>query len=322
MSAETLKKFDRIVAILIQLQSKKFIKAQDLADRFEVNIRTIYRDLRTLENSGVPIVNEQGKGYSLVEGYRLPPVMFTRKEAVSFVAAEKLMQNFTDKSLGAYFESAMFKIKSVLKGSEKDFIDVLETQVFVSSEQIHINQEIPDVLEILFESIGEQKQVLLQYRSLSSDQPSKRYIEPVGVFQQNRYWYIYGYCHLRKDYRQFRTDRILNISRSIHDFFLKHKTLDEYLERTEELTRPTVKVRILVKKEIMKYIRGGLKYHGFISKLDKGEEVELTFLVHELNDGFPRWYMMFGDYARIIEPNELKDRIRVIASEIQATLNT
>src|SRR5687768_15506858 len=115
MTVESPNRFDRIIAILIQLQSKKIIKAQELADRFQVSLRTIYRDIKTLESSGVPISSEAGTGYSIKEGYRLPPVMFTREEATGFIAAEKLMQRFTDKSLGNHFQSAMFKIKSVLR---------------------------------------------------------------------------------------------------------------------------------------------------------------------------------------------------------------
>jgi predicted DNA-binding transcriptional regulator YafY len=87
MEDNTSNRFDRIVAILIQLQSKKIVKAQELSKRFDVSLRTIYRDIRTLEVAGVPIYSEAGVGYSLVEGYRLPPVMFTREEAESFIAA-------------------------------------------------------------------------------------------------------------------------------------------------------------------------------------------------------------------------------------------
>ena len=112
---ETPKRFDRIVAILIQLQSKKIVKAQELADRFECSLRTIYRDIRTLEASGVPIYSEAGVGYALMDGYRLPPVMFTREEVSSFIAAEKLMQKFTDPSLGTHYASAMYKLKAVLQ---------------------------------------------------------------------------------------------------------------------------------------------------------------------------------------------------------------
>src|SRR5690606_28337624 len=147
MSFDNPKRFDRIVAIFIQLQSKRVVKAHELAERFQVSLRTIYRDIRSLEASGVPIFSEAGIGYSLMEGYRLPPVRFTREEAGSFVAAEKLMQKFTDKTLGAYFESALFKVKSVLRGSEKDWITALESQVFINPSQSVFNDKIPNALE-------------------------------------------------------------------------------------------------------------------------------------------------------------------------------
>ena len=89
-------RFDRITAILIQLQSKKVVRAQDLADRFDISLRTVYRDIRTLEEAGVPLYGEAGVGYSIVDGYRLPPVMFTQEEAMAFITAEKLMEKFTD----------------------------------------------------------------------------------------------------------------------------------------------------------------------------------------------------------------------------------
>jgi len=148
MGMDTAKRFDRIVAILIQLQSKRIVKAQELADRFDVSLRTVYRDIRTLEASGVPIVSEAGVGYTIMEGYRLPPVMFTREEAGSFVAAEKLMQKFTDKSLGAYYESAMYKLKSVLRGKEKDWVETLESQVSIVPGQVLFNEKVTNALEI------------------------------------------------------------------------------------------------------------------------------------------------------------------------------
>src|SRR5688572_17190922 len=126
MDTETLNRFDRIIAIFIHLQSGRVVKAQDLADRFQVSLRTIYRDIRSLEASGVPLCGEAGIGYSLTEGYRLPPIMFTQEEAGSFVAAQKLMQKFSDKTLGASFESALYKVKSVLRGHAKDRVAALE----------------------------------------------------------------------------------------------------------------------------------------------------------------------------------------------------
>ena len=316
MSTEVPKRFDRIIAILIQLQSKRIVKAQELADRFEVSLRTIYRDIRTIEASGVPITSEAGIGYSIMEGYRLPPVMFTKEEAGSFVAAEKLMQKFTDKGLGSYFESAMFKLKSVLKGDEKDWVASIESQILIDPEQTLFNAHVPDALEILFESIAEKKQVHLTYLAQDADSPTKRTIEPVGLFHEANFWYMLAYCHLRMDYRQFRMDRIQKILRSQNSFTKKHNSVERYLKNNVE--ESDVEVRIRVDKSIVNYIRSGRKFYGFISEEDLGDQVEMVFKPRNIEDGFARWYMMFGDYAEIIEPPELKDRINALSKAILA----
>jgi len=309
MSLDSVKRFDRIVAILVQLQSKRIVKAQELSDRFQVSLRTIYRDVRTLEASGVPIVSEAGVGYSIMEGYRLPPVMFTREEAGSFVAAEKFMQKFLDKSLGSHHESAMFKVKSVLRGREKDWISALESQIMVDPSQELFNKNIPNALEILFESVAEKKQVFLKYHALNSESPSERHMEPVGLFHENGFWYVLGYCHTRQDYRQFRTDRILVINRTTHPFILEHGTIDKHREKENH---EKTKVIILVDKTVTRYIVNDRKHYGFVSEKLKGNQVEMTFMTTDLENEFSRWYLMFCDYAKITEPERLKVRVREI----------
>lgn len=313
MSDDNLKKFDRVVAILTQLQSRRVVRAQDLADRFGVSLRTIYRDIRTLESSGVPVMSEAGIGYSIMEGYRLPPIMFTREEAGSFITAEKLMQKFTDKSLGKFYETAMTKVKSVLRGADKDFIDVLENQIMIKPAQKLFNENIPNSLEIILESIAEKKQVVLDYQSFSED-VTERIIEPIGVFHEHNFWYMVGYCLLRKDYRQFRTDRILNIKRTTQRFTKKHGALEDY--RKEFLETNKIKVSILVDKKFTKYIAGSRKYYGFIEEKETEKGVQMTFLTSEIEQGFPRWFLMFGDHATILEPDELKANVKALLGKV------
>ena len=303
---ETPKRFDRIVAILIQLQSKKIVKAQELADRFEVSLRTIYRDIRTLEASGVPIYSEAGVGYALMEGYRLPPVMFTREEVSSFIAAEKLMQKFTDPSLGNHYASAMYKLKSVLRSNDKDWLSNIESRVVMQTAEPMFNDNSPNTLAVLFESIAEKKQILLSYKTFDKEEVTQRNIEPVGVFHDHNNWYFLGYCHLRKDYRQFRTDRIQAIKKTDCDFTIEHDSLETYLNKTE--TIPTTKVRILIEKKIARYLVTEKKYHGFVSEKEVDGKIEMTFMSSSVDNGFPRWFLMFGDYATILEPESLKIR--------------
>ena len=304
---ETPKRFDRIVAILIQLQSKKIVKAQELANRFEVSLRTIYRDIRTLEASGVPIYSEAGVGYALMDGYRLPPVMFTREEASSFIASEKLMQKFTDETLGNHYTSAMYKLKAVLRSDDKDWVSSIESNVLIQSSEKLFNEKSPDTLAVLFESIAEKKQVILSYEAIQSDGITVRHIEPVGIFHENNNWYMLGYCHLRKDYRQFRADRVHGIKKTEIPFSTEHNALESYLDKSKNIS--TIKIRILVEKKIAQYLTNERKYYGFVDEQKIGDKIEMTFMSCDSLEGFSRWYLMFGDYATILEPERLKTKI-------------
>jgi len=308
MYDETPKKFDRIIAILIQLQSKKIIKAQDLAERFGVSLRTIYRDIRSLESSGVPIYSEAGVGYSLVDGYKLPPIMFSKEEAVSFITAEKLMEHFTDTNLRKHFQSALFKIKAVLKESEKDWIESIESKMMVTPSAIFFNKDIPDALEILIKSIADKKQVILTYESVESDKPLQRNIEPVGIFHENNFWYVLGYCHLRKDYRQFRADRMIAISRSEKSFTKQHKELEYYRQKPNIENKSLVRFRI--EKDVAKFLRFNRNFYGFTKEIKTKDYVEMYFEVDYINKGMARWFLMFADWADIIEPEAFKKEVR------------
>jgi predicted DNA-binding transcriptional regulator YafY len=316
MIDESPKRFDRVIAILIQLQSKRVVKAQELAERFDVSLRTIYRDIRTLESSGVPIYGEAGIGYSLVDGYRLPPVMFTREEASSFIAAEKLMQKFIDKELGQHYQSGMFKLKSVMHNSDKDWVSNVESKVLIQSTMGNLfNENVPNAMSILFKSAADKTQVVLEYQAIDAEISTERTIEPVGVFHDHNNWYVLGFCHLRSDYRQFRADRIEGIQKTQISFTKEHETLETFLNKEREF--PTTKVRILINKKISKYLSSEKKYYGFVSQKSAGDLIEMTFLSRDIENGFARWFMMFADYALILEPERLKERASELLENYQ-----
>ncbi|MFD1631255.1 helix-turn-helix transcriptional regulator [Pseudopedobacter beijingensis] len=318
MMDDGIKKFDRVVAILTCLQTKRTVKAQELANKFGVSLRTIYRDIKTLEASGVPIIGEAGTGYTILEGYRLPPIMFTKQEASSFVTAEKLMNSFTDKNVRQAFQSGIDKIKSVLRGSDKDWLEALEKQIVIYHHNKLFNDALPHVFETLLESIASKKQVKMFYRSFNEEH-TERLIEPVGIFNENSYWYILGYCLLRKDYRQFRTDRILGLTILDSSFTKEHGAVENYRKKsTDEPKRILI---LSVDKEVTKYIAGTRKYYGFIDETVRDNEVEMRFALNEkYDDYFIRWFLMFADHATIVSPVDFKDKVSGLLERIALRL--
>ena len=224
-------RIDRVTAILIQLQSRKIVKAQDIADRFKISLRTVYRDVRTLEEAGVPIIGEAGVGYSIMDSYRLPPVMFTKEEATAFLTAEKLVEKFTDQSTEENYKSAMFKVRAVLRGSEKDMLENMEERIEVIRRLSPFNADsVSNTLPIILKSIAEKKVLHIDYSAFHSKEKTKREIEAVGVFYATGYWHTIAFCRLRNDYRDFRTDRISQIYVTDKTVEKQHPSLKKYLE--------------------------------------------------------------------------------------------
>src|SRR5689334_9910016 len=128
-------RIDRLFGILTLLQSRKFVPAEKIAERFHISIRTVYRDVKALAEQGIPVSFEAQKGYFLVSGYFLPPVAFTNEEANAMLLMEGLVDGFADQSIRKHYSSALNKVKSVLKSQQKDQLDFLNN---------HIRMQLPD----------------------------------------------------------------------------------------------------------------------------------------------------------------------------------
>lgn len=311
-------RFDRIIAILIQLQSKKIVTAQEISDRFEISLRTVYRDIRSLEEAGVPIVSEAGVGYSMMDGYRLPPVVFTREEALSFITAEKLMDRFTDHSTKKEFGSALYKVKAVLRNSEKEVIEKVDEHIAVLPDS-YIPETNPTPLGKILSGIESKNVLSLEYFANHSLELSNRKVEPLGVFHQGQHWHLIAYCRLRKDYRDFRLDRIQKIENTEERSDRTHPSLQAYLA-TIRKERELTEVVIDIDKSKYQYIGDQKYYNGFISQTVTSDRVRMTFLTESM-EGFARWYMMIGDVAEIIKPVALKKRVKELSTILLKKLN-
>jgi len=307
-------RIDRVSAILIQLQSRRVVKAVDIAERFNISLRTVYRDVKTLEEAGIPIIGEAGVGYSIMDGYRLPPVMFTREEATAFLTAEKFVEKMTDASTAEHHKSAMYKIKAILKTAEKNLLEDIDTKIEVLKSHSQLRIDNKDHIQTLLNSIAQKKVLTIDYFANHTQEHTNRNIEPIGIFYKDSYWHLIAFCRMRNDYRDFRIDRINRISVTDITFNSKHPTLKAYIAQTAREQELDL-VMIRIDKSIYCHLEHQKYYSGFVSEKTIGNQVEMTFLTSSL-EGFARWFMMFGDRAEIISPDSLKERVSDIASAI------
>ena len=307
-------RIDRVSAILIQLQSRRVVKAADITERFGISLRTVYRDVKTLEEAGIPIIGEAGVGYSIMDGYRLPPVMFNREEATAFLTAEKFVEKLTDTSTTENYKSAMYNIKSILKTAEKNLLEDIDSNIEVLRSHARLAVDNKNHIQTLLNSIAQKKILAIDYFASHSQEHTKRNIEPIGIFYKDNYWHLIAFCLLRDAYRDFRVDRINKILVTENTFNSKHPTLKAYIAATAKEQELDMVV-IRVEKSIYSHLDYQKYYSGFVSEKTVGNQIEMTFLTASL-EGFARWVMMFGDIAEIIMPDSLKERVGAIASSI------
>ncbi|MEQ6119621.1 YafY family protein [Reichenbachiella sp. MALMAid0571] len=309
-------RIDRLTAILVKLQSKSATSSQELADHFDISLRTVYRDIRALGEAGVPIGLDQGRGYFIVDGYHLPPVMLTKEEAGAILLAGKLMEKMGDKSVSAGFNSALMKINSVLKGEQKDFVENLDKYISVVRPQVPKNENFPDhFLADLKIALVNHRLVEFDYYSQYTDKSNLRQVEPLGLVFYSGHWHLIAFCRLRQDVRDFRTDRIMKL-RLLEDHF-EPKFNGEYkhLIRSVMHGSEVQEVKIKVSFEVARFISDQKYYYGFVSEERKVEYVEMTYMVGNLNY-FARWLIMYGAEADVVEPAQLREEVVKVVNEL------
>lgn len=224
-------RLSRLTAILILLQTKRITTASSLATKFDVSIRTIYRDIRALEEAGVPILTEEGKGYYLMDGYRIPPVSFTESEANALITAQKIISNNSDQSFVQEYDKSIEKIKAVLRYSAKESTELLAERMVVARNNETINNASSFVTSLQL-ALTNFSVTEIEYQKSPEDPATLRMVEPFALLSTQGNWLLVAMCRLRNEFRLFRLDRMKRI-RVLDEKFEPHKmTLQEYFEKS------------------------------------------------------------------------------------------
>lgn len=306
-------RLDRISALLVQLQSRPVVKASEMAERFGVSQRTIYRDMNTLSEAGVPICGNSWIGYSLVEGYRLPSLMFTKEEAMAFLTAEKIIEQLTDAQNSRYFRQGMDKIRAALKTVDKNYLHEMDDTIAIYKSR-GARESLPNLMQTILNSINEKLIIEIDYTNASEDK-SKRALEAVGISYSHPNWYLSAWCHLRDEYRMFRLDRISNIK--ITDG--KHTKIHPPLDSLLGVDNPGClrKVILRTSKEVARYNADRCFFMGLTEEKElPGGEVEQTYMAYSY-ESLARWVLSNADTTTVVSPVEVKDMIKQIIKKIR-----
>jgi predicted DNA-binding transcriptional regulator YafY len=229
MQEKEMTRLSRLTAIVTLLQSKKLITASTIAEKFGISIRTVYRDIKALNEAEIPILTEEGKGYSLMEGYRLSPVLFTEEEANALITAEQFILKNKDASLIKNYSNAISKIKAILRYNTKDKVDLLSQRIVIGQNFSNITTS--NFLTDIQKALTDFFIIELQYKNAEAETITTRKVEPFAVYNSTEEnWILIAWCRLRNDFRTFRLDRMMKMT-ILQEQFEQHKlSLAEYIE--------------------------------------------------------------------------------------------
>lgn len=221
-------RIDRLLGMITLLQTKKFVSAEKISDKFKISKRTVYRDVKAICEQGIPVGVEPNKGYFIVDGYFLPPVLFTNDEANAMLLTESLVKGFADKSISKHYSNALDKIKAGLKQVDKDKLEIMQDAIkFQLPARLDNDYEYLSVLQL---AVSNKKIIAIEYKN-NKEEVSKREIESIGLIFYAFSWHLIGWCHHRKAYRDFKVSRIIQVKDTDIPFKKnKHIPLAEYMK--------------------------------------------------------------------------------------------
>ena len=307
-------RLSRLVALLTLLQTKRILTATELAHRFSVSTRTIYRDIRTLESAGIPVVTQEGKGYAMLDGYRLPPVMFTREEAIALLTAEKLAAQLTDSNTAQLSGAAMNKLRAAMRHSDRDHLETLAPHILVMEP---VNQPgHSNAYQQLVTAVTAHRVVHLSYCGADTTSPVNREIEPIGLYL-NQHWHVVAYCRLRQAFRDFRLDRIQHLILREEIFNTRPETLQQYwVNEAKRRSKEKVVIRFqaaAVMPSLAQHLQDTKHQYGWThDELLSDGSVEMIFFIGSLSY-LATWLLPFAGAITIQEPQELRQHLKELA---------
>ncbi|MEJ8305583.1 YafY family protein [Saccharibacillus sacchari] len=304
-------KTDRMLAILLRLQRERTVRAEDLAETFETSVRTIYRDMQALSEAGVPLLGTPGAGYSLIEGYFLPPVMLTEAEALAALIGADLTHQTFGGSVRAGASTFREKLEHILPPNLREEVaNLRETARLAPDGAAEQGEAELERVELLREAVLRKRKVEFTYTKageesrISAADPS-RAVAPYGLVLVRGVWMLIAHCDRHREIRHFRVSRIGDLRLMPERFELPGDfRLSDYRAKDDRTLRAVVRAdRSAVErvKELRPFYLENIE--------DSDGEYRLHFRMRHEKDLLPL-LLGLGASAEVLEPESLRALMR------------
>jgi predicted DNA-binding transcriptional regulator YafY len=295
-------RIDRLFSITTRLQARGHLRAADLASFYEVSTRTIYRDIAALSELGVPIVSLPGRGYSLVDGYFLPPLLLSTDEATALVLGARLLAGQATADLASAAEEAVAKLLAVTSNDARRGLRELDEVLdLATSTDLRARLDVGDErVRALWQAILERRVVTLRYFGRNRSRETIRQVEPLRLGYTCGAWYLTAYCRVRQEDRAFRLDRIESLQVEAVRFRPRPAMPRPRFPATDVVVR--------FRGDISRWVRER-QHWSFVAEESTDDELLARYRPGDLNEIAP-WLLGWGTAAEVIAPQELRDRLR------------
>jgi predicted DNA-binding transcriptional regulator YafY len=309
----------RLITLIMMLQRRQNQKASELARELSVSIRTLHRYFALLDEMGIPVYSERGPygGFSLVRGYRMPPLVFTPEEAVAVYLGSSMVGEVWGNLYQEAAHGALAKLDNVLPDEQRNEVTWARRSLVATGMHRANLPDLAPTLEKLRRAVRELRRVDMVYRSSSHPEPHSRQLDPYALVYRWGWWYVIGHCHLRGAVRSFRVDRIVELTLSSQVFQVPAGfDIREYLV-TETQYQPQVRARFHFTPQGAHI---ALTNRANWEKLQ--EQPDGSVIVTMLAPDLP-WLastaLSFGPLITVLEPEELRQMVRDWASQVVKT---
>ncbi len=305
---------DRLFAILLEIQSTPKITSQQLAQRFDVTKRTIYRDVLALMEANVPVRGKAGEGYSIDDDYFLPPVSFTKDEALMLILGAGTMGQHFDAQFKNAARTAENKINASLSKGLKREVAYLKSYIAFFSGANSGKGEVSESLRKIRGAIIEKKSVAFRYfkRYAETSEPMVREVDPYALTNFYGNWALSGYDHLRKAIRMFRLDRMETVMVTAKTF--ERPKNFRFSDLAKQETAPRSIYHVKVSRDILRWVKEQPPY--IVTKIELKREHALLSIESSNERSLILWLLRWGNKAEAVSPASFRSNVKQMLTEI------